>query len=80
MGGFLVLALLINSFARKYPTAPCEFPAMAVNSAAISAVCHPPKDDDEAHLFPVSLGIIANEKTEAMNVNGRLTFSTFIDI
>jgi hypothetical protein len=80
IGGSLVLAPLINSFARKYPNAPCEFPSMAINSAAISAVCQRPKDDKDAHLFPVSLGFITDGTSEAMNVDGRLTFSTFIDI
>ncbi|KAH0556332.1 hypothetical protein GP486_005741 [Trichoglossum hirsutum] len=80
VGVSLVLALLINSFTRKYVNAPCEFPSMAINSAAISAVCQRPEDDEDAHLFPVSLGVITDSNTEAMKVDGRLTFSTFIDI
>ncbi|KAH8812621.1 hypothetical protein F5884DRAFT_820450 [Xylogone sp. PMI_703] len=67
LAGVLILLLIINSFVRKYPNAPRGFPSMAVNSAAISAVCHPPKDDNEAHLFHVSLGVIEDEEAPCHN-------------
>jgi hypothetical protein len=30
-------------------------------SATISAACHPPPRDDQAYLFPVQWGVVANE-------------------
>ncbi|KAI0503374.1 hypothetical protein F5B22DRAFT_629537 [Xylaria bambusicola] len=80
IGGLIILALFVNSAIRRYPNAPRDLPLMAGNSAAIRALCQRPDDDEDAHLFPVSLGIYADEKTGAIDADGKLIFSTFIHL
>ncbi|KAE9374919.1 hypothetical protein N431DRAFT_482041 [Stipitochalara longipes BDJ] len=76
----LVTALLINAVMRRYKDVPTGFPAMGTSSLAISAACQPPKDDNEAHLFELRLGIVKDEEYNNPQVIGRLTFSTSIYI
>ncbi|KAI0123305.1 hypothetical protein BJ170DRAFT_736541 [Xylariales sp. AK1849] len=80
-GAALVLLLVINSFAKYYKDVPRGFPVMGYSSAAISAACQRPDDDVDAYLFPVSLGVIADSKSDSVpGVSGRLAFSTLIDL
>jgi len=74
---FLVAALLINSAARYYRDVPASFPAMATSSLALSAVCQLPRDDNEAYLFELRLGVVRDEDG-IPHASGRLTFSTSI--
>ena len=76
----MVLALLINAVARGYKNVPANFPSMSTNSAAISAMCCPPKEDTEAHLFEVRLGIVKDAGYGSGMDLGRLTLSTCISI
>jgi hypothetical protein len=52
---------------------PKGMPLASTCSAAISAACHPPAADTEAHLLPVQWGIITPEVTEPQ----RCAFTTF---
>lgn len=78
LGTLLVAALLINAVRRHYREVPTDFPAMGTSSLAISAACQPPKDDNEAYLFELRLGIVKDEEYNTPQVLGRLTFSTSI--
>jgi hypothetical protein len=78
LGVLLVAALLINAVRRHYTDVPTDFPAMGTNSFAISAACQPPKDDNEAYLFELRLGIVKDEEYNTPQALGRLTFSTSI--
>ena len=50
-------------------------PLVSTCSAAISAACHRPPADDEAHLFPVQWGVVTEgEKT------ARCAFTTWRDV
>lgn len=77
-GAVLVLGLIVNAVVRKFKDVPSEFLAMGTNSAAISAVCHPPPDDKDTRLFPLNMGVISTDGSE--KTTPRLTFSTFVDI
>lgn len=80
VGFTMVVALVVNSAVRKYENAPAGFLAMATSSAAISAVCRPPKDDKEAHLFEVRLGVVKCGKRDSGRAIGQITFSTHIHL
>ena len=76
----MVLALLVNAATRQYKEVPPSFLGMSTNSAAISAMCCPPKEDKETHLFEVRLGIVRDPASSSGTSHGRLTFSTCIHI
>lgn len=80
VGFTIVVALVVNSAVRKYENAPAGFLAMATSSAAISAACRPPKDDKEAHLFEVRLGVVKYGKRDSGQAVGQITFSTHIHL
>ncbi|KAF7177453.1 hypothetical protein CNMCM7691_005706 [Aspergillus felis] len=54
----LILGLLVHSAVRKYRDVPFGFPRLGTCSAGISAVCHAPTGDRDAHLFPVRMGVV----------------------
>ncbi|OTB13098.1 hypothetical protein K445DRAFT_320282 [Daldinia sp. EC12] len=84
LGGVLVLALVVNSFARKYKGVPAGFQLIGLNSSGISLMCQRPEGDSDAHLFPVRIGVVSereNEKEEIGDAKaGRLVFSTAINL
>ncbi|KAF5013831.1 hypothetical protein FDECE_188 [Fusarium decemcellulare] len=73
----LVAAMVVNSAVRKYHDVPQDFPAMAYDSSAISALCQRPERDVDARLFPLSIGVVKDQQyTGALTADGRVTFST----
>ncbi|KAI1470550.1 uncharacterized protein F4812DRAFT_269841 [Daldinia caldariorum] len=84
LGAVLVLALMINSFARKYEGIPAGFQLIGMNSSGISLMCQRPDGDSDAHLFPVRIGVVPereNDEAEMQDIQeGRLVFSTAVDI
>ncbi|KAJ7832670.1 hypothetical protein B0H14DRAFT_2802673, partial [Mycena olivaceomarginata] len=75
-----VLVLIAHSFAREYRDIPPGFQLMGLSSAAIGLMCRRPEGDTDAHLFPVRMGVVYDQKTDVMGVEGRLVFSTDIDL
>lgn len=73
-GLILVTGLVVNAALRHYHDVPRRFPEMGHSSAAISAFCQPPRDDIDAYLFPLSIGVVSDETGD------RLTFSTDVDL
>lgn len=75
---YLVLVMLIAlglvAFVKKYPD---TIPLMVTNSAAISAACHPPADDIDAHLLPVQWGVVSSNENNSI---GRCSFTTSRDV
>jgi len=69
----LICGSLVHSAVRRHRNVPAEFPSLGTCSAAISAVCHPPNGDTDAHLAGVSMGVVAQGHLE----QGRLTLSTW---
>lgn len=74
--GFLLLIFqIIHGNLRKYPNAmPLAFSC----SAAISAACHRPEADKEAHLLPVQWGVV-EETTNDRNTK-YCSFTTSRDV
>lgn len=73
----LVLALVVNSGVQGYNCKiPGFFPRMATNSAAIDAVCRPAREDTEAYLFPIRLGVVTKDPDYLGKCKGRITFSS----
>lgn len=58
---FMVLSIVLLSFLKKYP-GDAAMPLASTCSAAISAACHHPEADKEAHILPVKWGVVG--KTE----------------
>ncbi|KAL4914503.1 hypothetical protein BDW62DRAFT_204519 [Aspergillus aurantiobrunneus] len=75
----LFCGLLAYSAVRRYRDVPLEFPGLGTCSNAVSAVCHPPKGDSEAYLFPVRMGVV-KQQTSGQDGAGRLTMSTYVDL
>ena len=73
----MLLALWLNSF-RRYKSLPSYVLRMATDSAAISASCHAPSQDEEARFFPVRLGVVTEDPST--DDVGRLAFSTDVDM
>ena len=59
MGTVLVIGLCLNA-ARRYPDAPLWMPRIATDSAGLQALCHRPRDDEDAFLYP--LRIVATDQ------------------
>lgn len=53
----IVLCLVLLGFLKKYP-GDAAMPLASTCSAAISAACHQPEADKEAHLLPVQWGVV----------------------
>jgi hypothetical protein len=78
--GVVVVLLLLGNSLRRYPNAPDGFPRMAVNSAALHANCCKPSEDRDAHLFPLSLGVVRYDVHLPSGCEGRVAFSTDAEI
>jgi hypothetical protein len=74
--GVLLLLLFGLNGLRRYPNAPPDFPRMAINSAAISVNCRRSPDDNDAHLFPLRLGVVRHGIELLSNCEGRIGFSS----
>lgn len=59
-GTSLYVFLLISSL-RKYPHMPAYLPAMATRTAFISAACHRPAPDKDAHQFPLKFMAVGRD-------------------
>ena len=70
-GVVLVVGLVLNSF-RRFSGVPRDVPRMATESSALAACCQRLPDDDDAFLYPVTLGIVS-EGGRGMD---RLTFTS----
>ncbi|KAI8623577.1 hypothetical protein F5Y19DRAFT_492400 [Xylariaceae sp. FL1651] len=77
--GLVAIAVLANSYFRKYRNVPKGFPQMATDSAAISAICHPPSQDTDAHLLSVKLLIVSDASENCVECSGRLALTTPVD-
>lgn len=82
LGAILILALVANSCRRYKYVVPALLPRMATDSNTIRALCACAKEDREAHLYPVQLGIVVSglEGEIADGCEGRLAFSTDVDM
>ena len=76
----LVLGLVVNSVREYRCKVPDFFPRMATNGTAIDAVCRPARDDYDAYLFLVRLGVVAHGPDYLGDRKGRITFSSDTDI
>ena len=72
----LVFALPALGLLCKYPGGDAAVPLMGTSSAAISAACHPPKEDQDAHLLPLRWGMVGAYEDGAE----RCAFTTAIDV
>ena len=68
-GIFMLVLFVVNSMRHL----PKGMPLASTCSAAISAACHPPAADMEAHLLPVQWGVIPS----AANKPRRCALTTF---
>ncbi|TLD05234.1 uncharacterized protein PgNI_09344 [Pyricularia grisea] len=81
MGGVMIVALLVNSFARYHQPCPPGLPGSGVDSALIRAFCSRPARDVDADIFPVRLGVVQN--TDAWDGHSgppTVVFSTYTRI
>lgn len=61
LASILVVALASMGFINRYPGGERAMPLMSTCSAAISAACHAPEDDKDAHLLPVRWGVVSSD-------------------
>ncbi len=71
----MVLAIIALGLAKRYPGGETAVPLMSTCCAAISAACHPPSGDTDAHLLPVEWGVVSSEDGV-----GHCSFTTARDI
>ncbi|KAK8102321.1 hypothetical protein PG984_015467 [Apiospora sp. TS-2023a] len=71
----LIFAIGINAALRSYKDVPPGFVRMGHNSSALKALCRRPIGDGDAHLFPISLGMV---ETQEPGCQGRMAFTTDI--
>jgi len=71
----MVLAIIALGLGKRYPGGENAVPLISTCSAAISAACHPPSDDTDAHLLPVEWGVVSSE-----NGVGHCSFTTARDV
>ncbi|KAF2492986.1 hypothetical protein BU16DRAFT_466268, partial [Lophium mytilinum] len=75
-GCIIVLTVLLFGF-RKLPRGAQSAPLVRTCSAAISAQCHRPTEDKEAHLLPVQWGVVSwNHRKEV----GHCSVTTAYDV
>lgn len=67
----LIIVILISFIKLKEP----NMPLVSTCSAAISAACHRPKKDAQAHLFPVKWGVATENESPA-----RCAFTTWRNV
>ena len=72
VGSLIVIGGVLLGF-RKYPAG---MPLASSCSAAISAACHPPKEDVDAAVSPVSWGVVKNG--EGRDCVGHISFSSMV--
>ena len=65
----MTIAIILIALFSKYPKG---IPMASTCSAAISAACHRPKEDKEAHFFPVEWGVVGYNE----NGVGHCSFTT----
>ncbi|KAI1326475.1 hypothetical protein F5Y16DRAFT_374870 [Xylariaceae sp. FL0255] len=75
----LVVVFLIHTRMRKYSNVPLSFLRMGTSSAAISAVCHPPRQNTNAHLLPVRLGVVNEPSSTYEGCHSRITITSSLD-
>ena len=80
VGVIMVVALLVNSFARSHRLVPLEFLAWGSSSAHIESLCHRPHGDEDAHLFPLSIGVVVDSGGVSATGAARLAFSTDVGL
>lgn len=80
LGAILVLGLMINSSARSFRDIPEGFQLLGMSSTGIGLMCQRPLDDTDAHLFPISIGVVPDQDASTAGAQGRLTFSTYIGL
>ncbi|KAB8234185.1 uncharacterized protein BDW43DRAFT_274514 [Aspergillus alliaceus] len=80
-GVVMVTGLLVNSLVRSHRDVPRGFPRWGSSSAHIEALCSGrPAHDADAHLFPVSMGVVVSGNSTATGHQPRLTFSTDVTL
>src|SRR4051812_28970877 len=72
----MLMVILLNSFWWL----PRGMSLASTCSAAISAACHRPPEDDEAHLLPVQWGVIPNTLESNELRSRHCTFTTPRDV
>jgi hypothetical protein len=79
LASLIILLLPIYSSLRKYPDLLPDLKRMGCNSSAIRVLCQRHAADCDAHLFPVSLGIVQTEQSIREGYSGTFMFSTDIN-
>lgn len=79
-GGVMVIGLLVNSMVRNHQDVPQEFLKWGSSSVHIESLCHRPDEDFDAHLFPLSIGIVSDSLPGGITGPTRLSFSTDIHL
>ena len=82
LGAILILALVANSCRRYKYVVPALLPRMATDRNTIRALCVSAKEDREAHLYLVQLGIVVRglEGEIPDGCEGRLAFSADVEM
>jgi hypothetical protein len=75
VGLVMIVLLVLNSVLRYFPDKTSGFERTGMNSSAVKALCRRLNDDDEAHLFPISVGVV-EERDDISAFSRRLVFST----
>lgn len=65
----MIIIFILNSILRHFPK---DMPLASTCSAAISAACHRPAEDFDAHLLPVQWGVVSD--------GNRCAFTTHRDV
>ena len=73
-GTSVLISVILLSFSKLPKPA---MPFVSTCSAAISAACHRPPDDDEAHLFPVKWGVVPENEKDKPKTEARCAFTTW---
>lgn len=77
-GGIMVIGLLVNSVVRSHQNVPQGFLTWGSSSAHIESLCQRPDEDFDAHLFPVSIGVVTSSLLGGPTGPPRLAFTTDI--
>jgi hypothetical protein len=72
--GLIIMIIGIAQGSRSYPAG---MPLAGTCSAAISAACHPPKDDVDAAFLPVQWGAVKMENGQDESIEGDIGHCTF---
>ena len=74
LGSVLVLSLILFGVLGKYRNG---IPLVSTCSAAISAACHRPRLDNEAHMFQVQWGVVSEDEQSRI---GHCSLTTARDV